>query len=171
MTEIPSESQDRIKREDVVSWSQHYDRLQWEVIKIFTAGVAAMSAAAFSDSDKCWPVFGTLGLATFGILYVASFRAFRKNLHGDLPEGALRRYLARPSEGFWFPKQWDLFVWFFVILDVLVVLLHSSPTTLMLFGLALAVGVSLAAWIKAGSLLPCSTVREIARWLKDPFGS
>ncbi len=66
-------------------WSRHYDTIQWGVIAIFMAGIAALIGASFShDSKSAWPEVAGYVLIIIGVFYVASFRSFRARLHSGI---------------------------------------------------------------------------------------
>jgi hypothetical protein len=113
-------------------WSQHYDKLQWTVITITTAGLGALIAASFNTANKCqlWPEISGLLLSILGTAYVASFRVFRNRLHQAIVNKELRDFLDDPGDlkgnVKWFAKlpaeffaQWNLFIGSFLAVDIL----------------------------------------------------
>lgn len=113
-------------------WSRHYDKLQWTVITITTAGLGALVAASFNTANKCqlWPEISGLALSILGAAYVASFRVFRNRLHHAICNKELRCFLSHPGNVKgnvkWFAKlsailfaQWNLFMGSFIAVDIL----------------------------------------------------
>ena len=79
-------------------WSRHYDTIQWGVIAIFMAGIAALIGATFSqDSNQsAWPEVAGYVLIIIGVFYVASFRSFRARLHSGIKNRGPPRLPDRP---------------------------------------------------------------------------
>jgi len=104
---------------DRQEWSQHYDKLQWVVITIASAGIGALVVASFnpSNNNEIWPDILGLALMILGAAYVASFRAFRAHLHQGIKDKQLSAFLGDPGKTKW-PKQWDLFVASLVAVDI-----------------------------------------------------
>jgi len=103
-------------------WSQHYDKLQWAVIAIASAGVGALVAASFNpvNNNQLWPEISGLALIILGVAYVASFRVFRAHLHQAIEDKQLSAFLNDPGKAKWF-KQWNLFVASFLVVDIVFV--------------------------------------------------
>lgn len=111
-------------------WSRHYDKLQWTVITITTAGLGTLIAASFNTANKyqLWPEISGLALTILSAAYVASFRAFRNHLHQGIDHKKneeLFNYLNDPGnlQGNcrWHAQlfaQWNLFMGSFLAVDI-----------------------------------------------------
>lgn len=100
-------------------WSQHYDKLQWAVITITSAGIGTLIAASFNTAniDQLWPEFSGLALTILGAAYVASFRTFRNRLHQAILDKQMFVFLNGPGNAKWF-TQWNLFMVSFLVVDI-----------------------------------------------------
>lgn len=105
-------------------WSQHYDKLQWAVITITSAGIGTLVAASFNtaNNDQLWPEISGLALTILGAAYVASFRTFRNRLHQAIVnDKELFDFLSDPGNVKenvkWF-AQWNLFMGSFLAVDI-----------------------------------------------------
>lgn len=116
-----------MKDQDRQEWSRHYDKLQWAVITITSAGIGTLVAASFNTANKyqLWPEISGLALSILGAAYVASFRAFRSRLHQGIYDEELRCFLSHPGNVMgnvkWFAKlfaQWNLFMGSFLAVDI-----------------------------------------------------
>lgn len=99
-------------------WSQHYDKLQWAVITITSAGIGTLVAASFNTANnELWPEISGLALTILGGAYVASFRTFRTRLHQAICDKQLSDFLSHPGNAKWF-TQWNLFIASFLVVDI-----------------------------------------------------
>jgi hypothetical protein len=94
-------------------WSRHYDTLQWGVIAIFIAGIAALVGASFGQDNKesPWPEVAGYILVMLGVFFAASFRSFRARLHSGIKNKELQDFLIGLGQRrpYW-PHQWDVYV-------------------------------------------------------------
>ena len=109
-------------------WSRHYDTLQWGVIAIFIAGIAALVGASFAPDNKesPWPEVAGYVLIITGVFYAASFRSFRSQLHSGIKNKGLRDFLTGLGTRSRWPHQWDVFVFSFLAVGVLFVFRLAS---------------------------------------------
>lgn len=115
-------------------WSRHYDNLQWAVVTIVSAGAGALFVTSFGSDGKnhIWPDVSGLALTVIGLVYVASFRRFRANLHGQMENEQLRDFLANPGQT-WF-SQWLFFAGTFFALDIAFIYRIAQKTTCPSYG-------------------------------------
>ena len=104
-------------------WSRHYDTIQWGVIAIFMAGIAALIGASFSQdrNQSAWPEVAGYVLIIIGVFYVASFRSFRARLHSGIKNKGLQDFLIGLGKRSLWPHQWDVFVLSFLAVGILFV--------------------------------------------------
>jgi hypothetical protein len=110
-------------------WSRHYDTLQWGVIAIFIAGIAALVGASFHADNKesPWPEIAGYILIITGVFYAASFRSFRSQLHSGIKNKGLRDFLTGlGTRSRYWPHQWDVFVLSLLAVGILFVFRLAS---------------------------------------------
>jgi hypothetical protein len=120
------------------------DKIQWEVIKVFMAGLVALAAGSFAHPTEGWIIGSLFATSVVGVLYVASFRAKRHHLHATLVQDSELAQFLRPDEKrnfhALFSSTWTLFVGTCALTDTVV---FSYSSVVSNTGLQVGLGVAL----------------------------
>lgn len=99
--------------DELHQWSRHYDTLLWNVTTIFAAAIGGLLAYSYSNFNVVISVMGFI-LTPLPIYFAASFRESRDKINQKLDE-ADRDLLFGGRK----LKQWSLYAFIFLLLELL----------------------------------------------------